>query len=309
MMPLTYKNIKHAFVPHKTKNTRALLLTNSFLGFYVLLLVLLILSVKFVPILLPGVLGYASDIKISDLLTETNTLRIQKGLNPLVLNDSLSVAAQNKAQDMFANNYWAHVSPQGVKPWEFILQQDYDYLYAGENLAKNFNSSSSVVEGWYNSPSHRENLLSDKYDEIGFAVVNGTLDGYETTLVVQMFGKPKDPDLVAVASPYNTGIYPNDNIASVPLEGENSHLAVNYDQNVLTEYPNSYITVDIDIRTISYLLLSIFLVFILSLLVIDAWYSSRNSIPKINGHTIAHILFLIIILISFWTLVSPGSIL
>ena len=38
------------------------------------------------------------------------------------------------------------------------------------------------------SPTHRANIMNSKYNEIGIAVIDGTLEGYETTLVVQMFG-------------------------------------------------------------------------------------------------------------------------
>jgi hypothetical protein len=41
-----------------------------------------------------------------------------------------------------------------------------------------------------NSQTHRDNIMSGRYTEIGVAVVNGILDGQETTLVVQHFGRP-----------------------------------------------------------------------------------------------------------------------
>jgi uncharacterized protein YkwD len=72
-------------------------------------------------------------------------------------------------------------SPDGTEPWDFILGEKYDYIYAGENLAKNFSTFDDVVEAWYNSPSHKENLLNKNYTEMGFAIVNGELNGYETT--------------------------------------------------------------------------------------------------------------------------------
>ena len=59
----------------------------------------------------------------------------------------------------------------------FIEQEGYQYIYAGENLAVDFSESSEVIEAWFDSPSHRENLLSHNYSEIGFAVINGELKG------------------------------------------------------------------------------------------------------------------------------------
>jgi hypothetical protein len=89
---------------------------------------------------------------------------------------------------MFARDYWAHVSPQGVQPWHFITQSNYAYRYAGENLARDFSDPDSVIKAWIASPSHRDNLLNPKYQDIGVAVVDGKLGGRDTTLVVQFFG-------------------------------------------------------------------------------------------------------------------------
>ena len=41
-----------------------------------------------------------------------------------------------------------------------------------------------------NSPTHRANIVNGRYREIGVAVLEGELEGQETTLVVQMFGTP-----------------------------------------------------------------------------------------------------------------------
>ena len=46
------------------------------------------------------------------------------------------------------------------------------------------------MTAWMNSPTHRDNVLRKDFTEVGFAVVDGTLGGEQTTLVVQMFGKP-----------------------------------------------------------------------------------------------------------------------
>ena len=36
-----------------------------------------------------------------------------------------------------------------------------------------------------NSPSHKENILSSKYKEIGIGVIEGNLAGVDTTIIVQ----------------------------------------------------------------------------------------------------------------------------
>ena len=89
-------------------------------------------------------------------------MRDEAGLDSLRLNPTLTAAAKRKAEHMFAENYWAHISPTGVEPWYFILDSGYDYSYAGENLAKNFNTSKEVVAAWYQSPTHRDNSAKPK---------------------------------------------------------------------------------------------------------------------------------------------------
>jgi len=149
------------------------------------------------------VLGYATSINASELLSLSNQERINNGLSPLNLNSSLNSAAQAKANDMFSDNYWAHVAPDGTSPWSFILASGYQYTAAGENLAKDFSFSSGVVSGWMASPTHKANVLNSNYKDVGFAVVNGTLLGSQTTLVVAMYGAKVEP-VVASATPAPT---------------------------------------------------------------------------------------------------------
>ena len=68
---------------------------------------------------------------------------------------------------------------------------DYDFVYAGENLAINFEDSSEVSSAWMNSPKHKENILNGNFTEIGIATEKGFYNGKETIFVVQMFGSPK----------------------------------------------------------------------------------------------------------------------
>ena len=128
------------------------------------------------------------------LLAEANSARAANGIPAIQINDQLSDAASAKAADMIANDYWAHVSPSGVTPWDFISSSGYQYVGAGENLAYGFSSMSDVVSGWMNSPAHRQTLLRASYVEVGFAVV--TSQNFQgqgpQTIVVGEFGTPAD---------------------------------------------------------------------------------------------------------------------
>ena len=310
--PIEKYQFIHNFVPHPYHKRRATLLSSNALVLYSLVAVVFFLVLKLIPHAFPGVLGYASNIDVQTLLQDTNEVRQEHGLAPLKLNQTLSKAAEQKAQHMFKEDYWAHISPSGVKPWDFILNQGYDYTFAGENLAKNFMESDQVVEAWYESPTHRENLLSANYNEIGFAVVNGVLNGYETTLVVQMFGTSRTPSYVAsVSNPPSVPATANIESELQPQQPVTTSEKPIQNVSVPAEVNsmNQRRTFTIDVANLSKAMLAFFITFILVLLFLDIWYTKKKSIPKFTGHTFAHIGFLVIVLGGVWLFLTPGAVL
>ena len=127
-------------------------------------------------------------VSSSSLVSLTNASRAESGLSALTTNSQLESAAQAKAADMFENQYFAHNSPQGKTPWDFIKSANYSYVYAGENLAIGYGDSAELHNDWMNSPTHRENIMNPNYREIGIASVDGVYEGANTTIVVQEFG-------------------------------------------------------------------------------------------------------------------------
>lgn len=136
------------------------------------------------------VLGYATDMSTSSLLSDTNQQRANNGKAALTINSQLTSAAQNKAKDMAAKNYWSHNSPSGQTPWSFITAAGYKYKTAGENLAYGFDTSGDTMTGWMNSPEHKANILNSSYTSVGFGILN--IPNYQgegpETLVVAMYG-------------------------------------------------------------------------------------------------------------------------
>jgi hypothetical protein len=132
-------------------------------------------------------------MSIGNLLSATNAQRQQNGVANLKLNDKLTSAAQAKANDMIARNYWSHNTPDGQEPWVFFTNAGYNYQKAGENLAYGFATSGDTVTGWMNSPPHRENLLDSTFTEVGFGFANGNnfnSSGQETVVVAE-YGEPQ----------------------------------------------------------------------------------------------------------------------
>lgn len=125
------------------------------------------------------------------IVSETNIQRENNGLVSLSENKKLSAAALAKANDMFARQYFDHVSPSGVGPADLVESYGYDYILAGENLILgNFSSEKEMVDVWMASPGHRENILNARYSEIGVAAVKGVFEGHSVWIAVQEFGLP-----------------------------------------------------------------------------------------------------------------------
>ncbi len=140
-----------------------------------------------------NVLAYATEISRGALLNEHNRERANHGVGTLTLNSKLNNAAQAKANDMVARNYWSHNTPDGKEPWVFFDSAGYAYLKAGENLAYGYLNSASTVTAWMNSAGHRANILDGNFTEVGFGFANSSdyVSTGEETIVVAMFGKPQ----------------------------------------------------------------------------------------------------------------------
>ena len=148
-----------------------------------------------------------SVLSVSGVLTWTNKNRADNGgLSALKENSTLDAQAEYKLKDMFTNQYFEHISPDGKGPAQLAQQFHYDYVVIGENLALgNFKNDEDLLTAWMNSPGHRANILNKQYDEIGIAVGQGIYEGRKTWLAVQEFGKPKS-DCPAVNTNLKTQI-------------------------------------------------------------------------------------------------------
>lgn len=186
------KKLHHHFVPHlhedgQQHHAHTLSLVALFL--YLQIFVATIGGFYFIRLAAPQILGTVT-FSADQIINLTNAKRAENGAGPVSYNAQLAQAAAAKVANMFAENYWAHNSPSGRTPWSFISSAGYKYVYAGENLARDFNDATSVVNAWMNSASHKSNLLDKNFKEIGVAVASGELTGNEGILVVQMFGTP-----------------------------------------------------------------------------------------------------------------------
>lgn len=151
-----------------------------------------------VPLVLVGVIAsyvfafnvVAAGMTPTEVIALANSARVKADLPVLRENSLLAEAAKNKANDMIKNDYFAHTSPKGVEPWVWIKDTGYQYRAAGENLAINYTDATDQHEAWMKSETHRANILSNRYQEIGVAVTKGKIDGKESILTVEFFAAP-----------------------------------------------------------------------------------------------------------------------
>ncbi len=136
----------------------------------------------------------ASEITASNILDQINYQRELRGVTPLREDSRLNTAALNKSTNMIEDDYFEHYA-NGLSPWDFMREQKYDYLYAGENLAMDFKTSEGMVRAWMSSPAHRRNILNPDFEDIGIGVVKGEYSDSkgdrETIMVTNMFGREK----------------------------------------------------------------------------------------------------------------------
>lgn len=130
-------------------------------------------------ILLLAVPAWADDNEITNanVLALMNEYRAERGLAPLREDARLTKAAEDRMRHMEELGYWSHESPDGLLPFAWLADHDYAYATAGENLANGFETARLLVQAWMESPGHRENILAEKYQDVGVAIIEGATTG------------------------------------------------------------------------------------------------------------------------------------
>lgn len=268
-------SIKNLFFPHPQTHKKAVLISWQALSVYILLFLFLKFSLESYSKIYPGVLGVSTNIDYKEVIRLTNIEREKHGMSPVVENEKLNLAASKKAVNMFEENYWAHYSPSGKDPWGFIQGEGYKFIYAGENLARNFYTAQEVVDAWMASPTHRENLLSPRYKDIGIAVSQGLLKGQTTVLVVQEFGT--QPEAIAILPDSSK------TTKSTPTENKNALNVLNIEQSRKPSFDPFLILKFSSISLITFL----------SLLIALDWYIlKRRVVYRISSRHLPHLILL-----------------
>lgn len=106
-----------------------------------------------------------------------NTIRVSNGLGALEPNQMLTDIARSRCNDMIANSYFSHYTPDGRNIFNIFRENGVSYVNAGENLGQSSPASSGTPEAfanaWMASPTHKANILRSVYSKIGIGIVDG----------------------------------------------------------------------------------------------------------------------------------------
>lgn len=182
---------KNYFIPSECNEFKPKILrTKSLLSIIFTLFAIKVFLLAYLFLVYPNI-ARMSELISGRVFELTNIAREEAGLADLNLDNSLNKVALAKAEDMVKRNYFAHANPDGKMIWETINRDEYAYIYVGENLGMNFTTAQSVHTALMNSPTHKKNILNDKFSDMGIAIVSGKIDGKSTNVLVEVFAKQK----------------------------------------------------------------------------------------------------------------------
>ena len=138
-------------------------------------------STPFISALDTPLVGYTENEQ--EFFKLINNEREKNNLPHLEIDEDLQNAARLKAEDLVKNNYFSHTSPTYGTLYEMLEQNGIKYKVASENIAGN-SSITGAVSALMNSDSHKSNILSNKFNYTGVAVVNSATYG---KILVQLF--------------------------------------------------------------------------------------------------------------------------
>ena len=131
-----------------------------------------------------------------------NNERAAAGLQPLSASAPLTTTAQKYAEYMVSADHFAHQDESGHNVVDRVISTDPTlqdrWLVLGENLGwgtYDMATPRSMVQGWMNSPTHRDNILYPDFDEIGVGITPGAPQPYTTggMTYTTVFGKLAPP--------------------------------------------------------------------------------------------------------------------
>jgi len=109
----------------------------------------------------------ANEVEL-EIVRLVNLERAAEGLSPVVIDDTLMMAARIKAQYMADLGYYSHTGVYG-SPTKLARAVGFRGS-VGENLYRSPKTTDRAMQGWMDSDSHRECIMHSDFDIIGVGV-------------------------------------------------------------------------------------------------------------------------------------------
>jgi uncharacterized protein YkwD len=117
----------------------------------------------------PGAATPPVKLTTEGILAAVNGVRKANGQPPLRYNYRLEEAARSQARLMASRDQLSH--DLGTTLRQRVSAAGYDGA-VGENVAGGHGTLEQAIQGWLNSPRHRETLLNSRFVEFGLAVAS-----------------------------------------------------------------------------------------------------------------------------------------
>lgn len=124
--------------------------------------------------------------KAIEVVEYTNKERIARGLEPYIMDSTLTEWAMIRAAEMRGNNLLTHYRPKGGSGTTIV---SCPFSQVGENIGCGHKTAKDVVAHWMTSPGHRGNILNNSFQYIGV----GQCDSYWVQLFLQSREHPVIP--------------------------------------------------------------------------------------------------------------------
>lgn len=151
-------------------------------------------ALSFLLLTLPNT-AVSAGISADSVVARSNVIRVKQARLPLRADAALAQAAQLRARELVAGAYFDHVRPDGAPFSTAVIEARYPFERVAENLAIDYLNESPLLDGWLESPSHRQALLNPEYAHVGIGVASGVIGGKPTIVTVQLLGRPQTPEL------------------------------------------------------------------------------------------------------------------
>jgi len=100
---------------------------------------------------------------------------------PLKWDDRVAAAALGHSTDMAGTGFFGHEGSDGSDPGDRLMNEGYDMMLWGENIAVGYDRETDVMDAWLNSPGHCANIMDPSYEDVGVGLYQGMFRGNTAT--------------------------------------------------------------------------------------------------------------------------------